>query len=165
VAQFDETIEKYIGESFNPLAIIKENLAQFTTVESDTERLKQIIEKTEAEVREIVDLCIVGAETCKKYEEELKFSPTFERITEIRQEIITPRLNIQGQHVATFQKFLMHVVQSFHLAFEMEVTMLYHKPEEMLLQFVNWYAFVGDISEICLQSLLKAKGKLYGNTL
>ena len=169
VASFGETIEQHISQSFGPLKIIKENLEQFTpkNVASDIARLKQIIEKTESEVREIIDLCIVGAETCRKYKEELESSSLApEKIAEIRQEIITPRLKIQEQHVATFQKFLMHVVQSFHLAFEMEVTMLYRKPEEILLQFVNWYAFVGDISEICLQSLLNAKEKLYaGNTL
>jgi hypothetical protein len=64
--------------------------------------------------------------------------------------------------VDTFQKFLMHVVQSSHLAFEMQTVMMHTEPAKILLQFISWYAFVGDISEICLQSLEKAKGKLYG---
>jgi len=162
IATFAESIEKYINEPFNPLGIIKDNLAQFTSVESDTERLKEIINTTEIEVREIINLCIAGVETSKKYQDELKASATPENFNNIRREIVAPRLEIMKKHKDTFQKFLMHVLQSYHLKFEMQTVMLYQKPEDILLQFINWYSFVGDISEICLQSLEKAKGKLYG---
>ena len=161
VAPFAETIEKYITEDFGPLNIIKENLTQFNSAADDLEKLRGIIEKTESDVRSIIDLCIVGAESCKKYKEELESDPTLERLAEIRQEIIAPRMEIQTTYSDIFQRFLMHVVQSFHLKFEMEVTMLHTEPSKIILQFVDWYCFIGDISEICLQSLQKARQKLY----
>jgi len=161
IANLAETLEKYAFEEWRPLDIIKDNLAQFNGVASDIEKLKGIVEKTEADVREIINLCIKGAGACKTHEEELKGELTPERLAEIRQEIIGPRLEIQGKYVNTFQKFLMHVCQSAHLAFEMQTVMMHTEPAKILLQFISWYAFVGDISEICLQSLEKAKGKLY----
>jgi hypothetical protein len=59
----------------------------------------------------------------------------------------------------------MHVVQSAHLAFEMRAAMMCTKPQEILQRFVDWFSYIGDISEICLQSLIKAKNKLYGGEL
>jgi hypothetical protein len=164
IAKFDETIQQYMTEDFNPLQIIQENLKQFTgeEVSRDIEQLKGIIEKTETDVRAIIDNCIKGAEACKKHKDELENNPVPERIAEIRQEIITPRFEIQGKYQDTFQRFLMHVAQSAHLSFEMKTVMLHSNSNEVLLQFINWYAFIGDISEICLQSLVKAKEKLYG---
>jgi len=162
VAPFAETIEKYMTESFDPLDIIKENLARFNGVADDLEKLRGIVRQTESDVRAIIDLCIAGAEACKKHREELEANPAPERIAEIRQEVIGPRMEIQTKYNSTFQRFLMHVVQSFQLKFEMETTMLYHKPEEILLQFSEWYCFIGDISELCLASLQRAREKLYG---
>ena len=161
IAPLAETIGKHIKESFNPLNLIKENLKNFNNAADDLEKLKGIVDATEFDVRAIIDLCITGVAACKKYKDELEAGPAPERLNEIRQEIIAPRLEIQGKYQAAFQRFLMHVLQSHHLAFEMQTTMLYAKPNEVLLQFVNWYCFCGDISEICLQSLVKAKGKLY----
>lgn len=163
VATFDETIQRYMTETFNPLQIIQENLKQFTGAEVsiDIEKLKGIIEKTETDVRAIIDICIEGAGVCKNHEEELKNKLTPERINEIHQLIVSPRFRIHTQHGDTLQKFLMHVCQSRHLSFEMKTVMLHSSPNEVLLQFINWYAFIGDISEICLQSLTKAKGKLF----
>ncbi|MFZ2783835.1 MAG: 6-hydroxymethylpterin diphosphokinase MptE-like protein [Sediminibacterium sp.] len=163
IANFDETIEKYIQESFGPLEIIKDNLAQFNSVNDDLEKLRGIIEKTETDVRAIIDHCIQAVEICKKHQAELESGPSMERLTEIRQEIIAPRIGIQTAYSDTFQRFLMHVIQATHLKFEMEVTMMHTDPTQILLQFVGWYAFIGDISEICLQSLVKAKEKLYAD--
>jgi hypothetical protein len=125
------------------------------------ERLREHIAKTETDVRAIIDLCILGAETCKKYEQELKGELTPERLNEIRTDIITPRMKLQAEYTDTFQRFLMHVCQSVHLKFEMECAMLHTKPAEILLQFIGWYSYCGDISELCLQSLVRAKEKLY----
>jgi hypothetical protein len=130
-------------------------------VQSDLEQLRGIITVTEAETREIINLCIKGVEACKTHTPELGTGPTPERIAEIRLEIIGPRAEIQTKHNDTFQRFLMHVCQSAHLKFEMETVMQCTRQEDMLPRFVGWYAFVGDISEICLQSLEKARDKLY----
>jgi hypothetical protein len=163
VEKFAETIDKHIVDTINPLDTIKSATAQFTTSKSDTERLKSIIEKTEADVSAIIQKCIDAAGVCNKYKEELESDISPERLQEIRQEIINPRLEIQSIYIDTFQKFLMHVVQSKHLAFEMETTMLCTEPKQILLKFVEWYSYVGDISEICLQSLRKARDKLYAD--
>ncbi len=164
VSKFTEIIEQHMTEAFNPLGIIRDNLQQFTVdnVASDIERLKGIVGRTEKEVRKIINLCIKGAEVCKKHKDELEKKPGSDRLNEIRREIIAPRLEIQEKHAETFQRFLMHVCQSYHLKFEMETIMLATKPEEILLRFIDWYSFIGDISEICLQSLEKARLKLYG---
>jgi hypothetical protein len=164
VARFDEIIEKYITEGFNPLKIIRENLKQFTSAKSDTKHLRGLIERTEVEVRDIINLCIAGVDSCKKHKDELEAKPKTERFQEIRKEIVAPRLEIQTKYSDTFQKFLMHCVQSFHLKFEMECTMLYTDPADVLSRFIDWYSFVGDISEICLQSLEQAKEKLYARS-
>lgn len=164
IANLAETIDKYAFEEWHPLDIIKENLAQFNGVDGDIEKLKGIVEKTETDVREIINLCIKGAGACKAHEEELESELTPEMFDEIRQKITEPRLEIQTKYADTFQRFLMHVVQSAHLSFEMRTVMLHTEPAEVLLQFINWYSFIGDLSEICLQSLQKARGKLYATT-
>ncbi|MFX1570625.1 MAG: motility associated factor glycosyltransferase family protein [Promethearchaeota archaeon] len=163
IATLEETLKKYITEKFDPLTIIKDTLKQFTSenVENDIEKLRLIIEKTENEVQEIINNCIKGVDICKTHEYELKSDLTNDRLNEIRTEIIAPRLEIQTKYGDSFQRFLMHVVQSTHLKFEMETVMLYTKPNEVLLKFPEWYSFIGDISEICLESLKKAKKKLY----
>jgi hypothetical protein len=161
IAPFQDAIDKYITNIISPLDTIHESLQAFTTAGQDMERLREHIAKTETDVRAIIDLCILGAETCKKYEQELKGELTPERLNEIRIEIITPRLKLQAEYADTFQQFLMHVCQSVHLKFEMECAMLHTKPADILLQFVDWYSYIGDISEICLQSLVKSKEKLY----
>lgn len=163
IAKFDKTIQIYIKEEFQILKMLQKCLSQFTSenVEEDIKKLKQIIDKTENEVEKIIEKCQLGADICKKYEEELKGEPSIERLNEIRLEIIEPRLAIQKDYGYTFQRFLMHVIQSAHLKFEMETVMLCTEPKQMLLKFVEWYSFVGDISQICLDSLVKAKKKLY----
>ena len=165
VSTLGEMIEKYITEDFGPLDIIKTSLAQFDSATDDLERLRSIIEKTETDVRAIIDHCIQAVEVCKKHQTELEAEcgggPSPERLVEIRQEIIAPRIEVQTTYSDTFQRFLMHVVQAQHLKFEMETTMMHADPALILLQFINWFAFIGDISEICLQSLVRAKEKLY----
>jgi len=162
IAPFADTIEHNVKDSFDPLSIIKNGLSKFVSRESDIETIKKIVDKTEIEVVAIIQLCIDAVETSKKYEMALKSKITTERLEEIRKEIITPRIDIQTKYADTFQKFLMHVVQSTHLKFEMECVMMITDPKEMLLQFKTWYSFVGDISEVCLASLRKAKAKLNG---
>jgi len=112
------------------------------------------------DIKCIINLCITGAAICKQHDEELKSEILPERLSLIRTEIIQPRLEVQTKYSETFQKFLMHVCQSVHLSFEMKGAML-NSPAEILKTFIGWYSFCGDISEICLQSLLKAKEKLY----
>jgi len=160
VAPFADTIEAYITDSINPLDTIRTALKAFTSADNDLEKLRAHIEQTEKEVRAIIDLCVGGAACCNKYDAELNAEITPARMTEIRTEIIAPRLKIQSEYNYTFQKFLMHVVQAAHLKAEMECAMT-KEPAQVLRQFLGWYSYVGDISEICLQSLVKAKEKLY----
>ena len=162
IKTFQEVIDAF-EDKFEPLNVIKTELAKFTSSKDDMERLKAKIEFTETEVRNIIDLCIKGSATCALYQEELKNTST-ERLREIRGQILDPRLEINKKHNDTFQLFLMHVLQSYHIKFEMETIMMYRTPAEILSNYHKWYAFVGDICEICLQSLMKAKDKLYGKS-
>lgn len=157
IATLQETITNL--QPFDPLKIIQENLK--APDQNDTEHLKGLIDKTVEDINCIINLCMAGAASCKLHEESLKGELTPERLTEIRQEIVQPRLDIQGKYTDTFQLFLMHVVQSVHLRFELECAMFCTDPKDVLLRFIGWYSFVGDICEICLQSLLKAKDKIY----
>jgi hypothetical protein len=145
-------------EPFNPLGIIRESLTPPS--EKDTEHLKSLIDKTLEEIQCIINLCITGHAVCELYKEELKGSEG-ERLDQIRNEIIQPRIEIQSKYTETFQKFLMHVLQSVHLKAEMQCAMM-TDPREVLLKMNEWYEFVGDICEICLQSLQRAKDKIYG---
>ena len=159
VTTFKDVIET-LKDSFNPLEIIKAELKNFTTIKSDLEKLKSKIDLTENETRKIIECCEKGVATCALYKDELKnISP--EKLQEIRKQILDPRIEINNAYGKTFQLFLMHVVQAYHLKFEMETIMTCRKPEEILANYHNWYAFVGDICEICLDSLIKAKETLY----
>jgi len=156
IQNLEETIKDF--ETFNPLKIIKDNLVKPSP--DDTEHLKGLIDKTVDEINCIINLCISGAAICKQYKQDLKTELTIKRLSQIRNEIIQPRLDIQKKYLNTFQLFLMHVIQSVHLKFEMEGAMM-KDAKEVLSTFVDWYSFVGDICEICLQSLLKARDKIY----
>ena len=162
---FKNVIDKYITEKYDPLDIIKSTLKDFTkdNVENDIEKLKKKIDFTENEIEIIIDLCKKGVESCNKYNNDLQNDIDDEAFVEIRKEIIEPRLKISKVYKDTFQLFLMHVIQSYHLKFEMEAAMECKNPKEILLKFSEWYCFIGDISQICLESLLKAKEKIYAN--
>ncbi len=159
ISTFKETIDKYVTESFNPLEIIKENLKDFK-IEDNIEKLRDKIDKTEADIKIIIEKCVEAVDICKKHKEELEGEVKIERLEILRKEIIKNRIEIVKDYTFTFQKFLMHVVQPYHLKFEMETIMMYTEVKDFLLQFLDWYAFIGDISEIILQSLLRAKEQL-----
>ena len=163
IAKLSEIIKKHITEKYNPLEIIKENLKQFTheNVKNDIIKLIDIIKDTERDINEIINCCKIGIDICKKYEKELGNNIDNEKLSKIRDEIIQPRLEVQTKYGDTFQRFLMHVIQSYHLKFEMECIMTCTEPKELLKKFIDWYAFIGDMSNICLESLIKAKAKIY----
>jgi hypothetical protein len=160
VMDFETVIMRMIQESFDPLSIIKTNLATFGTVEEDRIRLNEIITQTESDVMRIVELCEKGVNRCKKFDDELSQPLKNNRIKLLHMKILEPRVKIQGEYGETFQKFLMHVVQSYHLKFEIDALVTCETQAEFLRKTINWYAVIGDISQICLDSLRKAKAKI-----
>jgi hypothetical protein len=135
-------IESLLTEVINPLDIIKDGISAFTAdnVSEDIEHLIPLFDKTIKDVTAIVELCAEGAS--------LDPSLTFD-------ESLKNRSIIQSKYQETYQMFLMHVVQSVHLTYEMQYAI-----KEKSLH--DWYAYIGDLASVCLQSLLKAKGDLIG---
>jgi len=138
VEPLQKIIDLAVTEVFNPLDIIKEELKNFTSAEDDIEKLKILMDNTIRDVKDIIDLCIEGS----KLDEDLPIA-----------ELMAPRAKIIDNYNHTFQLLLMHIVQSIHLSLEMQYVMKIYKMSK-------WYSYVGDITNICLQSLLKAKDDL-----
>jgi exonuclease VII small subunit len=122
---------------------MKEGLNEFTAenVTEEISKIKVIFDKTELDLESIINLCEEGLKLCKVSEVEIN-------------ELLKARNKITTEYLNTFQKFLMHVVQSVHLVYEMQYAIEQRNPLE-------WYTLVGDISNICLESLLQAKKKIY----
>lgn len=156
VKTFGETLK--LLKPYDALKIIQDNLHFENT--SDIQKISKLMLKTESDIKKIINLCKIGVRACKKYENELKNDIDVNMFNEIRKEMVSPRIEIQNNYGDTFQKFLMHVVQSAHLKFEMEAAML-NDYKKVLAKFIEWYAFIGDISQICLESLLKAREKIH----
>lgn len=140
IDSLQKIIDNKLQESFYPSDIIREGLSQFTaeTIKKDIEHLNPLIDKTIEDLKSIVQLCEEGA----KQDPSLPVS-----------ELLKNRSKIHTEYIYTFQNFLMHVIQSIHLAWEMRYAI---KPQNP----IEWYQYIGDITYICLQSLLKAKGDL-----
>jgi hypothetical protein len=133
-------INEDLIEDVNILAAIKEGLESFDTsqIESAVEHIIPLFDKTIADLEGIIDLCIEGA------------NQSAELTVEESQK---NRIEIHTKYHDTYQMFLMHVIQSLHLVYEMQYAI---KPTNPIV----WYQFIGDITAICLKSLIKARGRI-----
>ena len=176
VMPFRESIDRYIHETFDPLAIIHERLRLFSPgdVKQDLAKVRKLINTTVQDVEEIIDYCRAGVnlyETNKaELEGYLKAPATVDanrkRIRQLEQEMNLLKDKARKNR-QTFQMFLTHVLQSFHIMFEMDMAAVPEKYEdidlarvEMCLRQVEWYAVIGDLSLVCLDSLKKAQAKI-----
>lgn len=176
VMPFQEVINKYIHESFKPLETIKLHLKKpfSAEVERDYKKVLKLIDKTAADMREIISNCREGINVYEAYKQELEqcladpgnIENLIDKLPKIEEDILGPKRRCGKIH-STFQLFLQHVIQSFHIKFEMEVVTIPEKHDndhlslvEILLKQAEWYAVIGDLANICLNTLLQAKGKL-----
>lgn len=175
VMPFQEAIDTYINESFYPLAIIKDNIEGFSAVSSqeDIEKVKQKINSTRTDLQTIMEQCREGFEKIKDNESilstiisggvqaENEFNPD-----ELYNEIIGYKKRIMAVQ-PTMQLFLMHIIQSFHVNFHIdlnEVPDLYDSEDkvkaDMILKHSKWFAILHDIIDICINSLNRAEANI-----
>jgi len=177
VMPFQEAINKYISEEFYPLQKIKKYLEVFDTVDIEAEknRLLDLITSTLSDLEGIVEYCRQGLDSYNKYEERLRGflagncagEITRESLVKWAEEVITPRITALREYHSTFQLFLMHIVQSFFINFEMDILSLsgkYDTQEEVIaaqiLAYGKWYDRIKGIVEICKEMLVKAREDL-----
>lgn len=183
VMPFSEAIASYIREEFYPLEIIKSNLAQFTEDDAreDLERLLERIDVTVEELECINCECKKGLEIINRHRQELQ--DIMERggqadgylrqhIGELEEEILGPKKKCIDQYDHTFQMFLAHIIQSYAIKFEMEMIAVPEKYDdydiarsEIMLNHNRWYSVVGEIANICIELLKKAKERLLQTSL
>ncbi len=176
IMPFEEAIDKHIQEEFYPQDTIRESLTAFTPqdVEEDLQQVMKLTADTIKDLEQIIENCRQGINSYEKYKDELESclnNPENIRIirkklTAIEHEIMDYKEKCRQLH-HTFQLFFAHVFQSFVIKFEMEMIAVpekYEDPDmarvEIILRQAEWYAVIGDMAAICLNSLLKSQEML-----
>ena len=177
VMPFHESIEKYVQQTTNPLSTIKERLAGFSAAEAnkDLRAVRRLVDETIGDVEAIIGFCVMGIERYEKHKDELtellqkteqEVQERVGRIAELEKLLDEPKQKVRKKR-RTFQLFLTHVLQSFHIKFEMEMIAVPEKYDdinkarvEICLRQAEWYAVIGDLSQVCLNSLKKAKTQI-----
>jgi hypothetical protein len=171
VMPLQESIDKYIKDEFYPVDLIKKYLSEFTkeNVDRDVENVMSIIDKTTEDVRFMMEECMQGLKEIQENEEYLSSVLNNEASIEAR-DIIDKILKHKNNVMLTsptMELFLMHIVQSFHIKFEMDMFSAYERYDNeeknmayIAIQHKKWYAVIYDIMQICIDSLEKAKRKI-----
>lgn len=167
VMTFQEAIDKYIREPFNPLNKIKDILGQFTKSPNDYERVDGLIEKTRNSFEKIVNLCDDGLKLFDGKAGELqamKDNPETEKLDDIMEQLLDIKKQCLSLDPSAWQLFFAHVGQSFYLAHEMEMFKYYDRYDspdkarvEIALQQREWFEVVGGLVKVCIGVLEKAK--------
>lgn len=176
VMPFQEAIDTHIQEEFYPRDAIRKSLTAFTSqdAEEDLQQVLALIADTIKDFEEIIEYCHQGISIYEKYKDELEgclnntenMKIIRKKLPDIEQEILEPKQKCRQLH-HTFQLFFAHVFQSFAINFEMEMIAVpekYEDPDmarvEIILRQVEWYAVIGELAGICLQSLVQASKQL-----
>ncbi|HHV76120.1 MAG TPA: motility associated factor glycosyltransferase family protein [Syntrophothermus lipocalidus] len=179
VMPFAQAIERYVQEQFGPLDIIKQALESFTDsqAQEDMEKLSELFDSTLADLDSIMNKCTTGSELIAACASELSSilkgerdndpGETSRRISALEKEILAHKNACVTKYNRTFQLFLMHIIQSYAIKFEMEMLAVPENYSEewkaraaILLSHDQWFKTVGEISNICIGLLREAKGKL-----
>ena len=177
VMSFQEAIDNYISsDEYYPLDIIRDQEISFPEEQKkrDLEQVLTLIRETEIDIRNIIDDCQLGVQICEMHQEMLErfaadteyFNAMRSRLDELNIEILAPQKRCL-QRRRTYQLFLTHMFQSFHVKFTMDMVAIpgkYDDPDlarvEIFMRHVEWYRVMGGLVAICLKSLLQAKEKL-----
>jgi len=176
VMPLQEAIDKHAQEEFYPRDTIRDSLTVFTPqdIEQDLQQVLVLTADTTKDLEQIIEYCRQGISSYEKYKDELEsclnntenMKSIRKRLTVIEREIMEPKESCRQLHHA-FQLFFAHVFQSFAIKFEMEMIAVPEKYEdqdmarvEIILRQAEWYAVIGDLAGICLQSLKKASKQL-----
>jgi hypothetical protein len=167
VMTFQEAIDKYIREPFNPLEKIKEIAGSFIPSSDDYEKVKILVEKTLASFRGISDLCEEGLKLFDEKSDELqamKDAPDTEKLDVIMKQLLDLKQKCIACDPLTWQLFFAHVGQAFYLNHEVEMFKYYDRcdsPEaarvEIALRQREWFEIVLGLIKICIQVLNKTK--------
>lgn len=174
---FARAIQEYIGEDFDPRQHITRLLSIFTSenAQQDRQTVLQIINKTISGLESITSYCLEGIKTCESFRPALEsaLASPDEMSDKLRSELPA----MEGEMLAwrgkchqvqpVFQNFLVHIIQSYYIKFEIEMVAIpgkYTDPDlaliDILLHQVDWYAVVADICQICRHSLSEARDRI-----
>ena len=98
---FQESIDKYIQTTFDPLTVIKTRLGDFSTTdaEKDLTAVRKLVDETVADVEAIIESCRQGIEKHEKYKDELigylqapaTIDKNLKKINEIEKQLTEPK--------------------------------------------------------------------------
>ncbi len=172
VIPLSQSIDKYVRETYNPLSIIKKHF--FTKKEDYIEEYKNtkiLIKNTIKDLQYMIDECKTGIELInnsneflgsyldsdKSYQEANK-----DKVIELFSQIIEPKKKIVSKN-RTFQMFLMHIIQSYNIKFEIDLNELPNKYDDhelvlavTCIRMKEWYGVIWEIIDICLNTLNKS---------
>lgn len=177
VMPFAEAISLYIKDSFAPLNLIKETLSHFTLdqTKSDIAKVKQIIEETLNDLKDMKEDCSMGIKTIQDNMALLESFLVGDNkdgkgditiVSKVEKEVFNYKNRITSKR-KTMQLFLMHIIQSFNVKFEMDIQTVYGKYEhfsmvktEIVLSQRKWFTIMQDIISICINLLEQTMEKL-----
>lgn len=177
VMPFADAIQKYIIKDFYPRRHLAEILSSFEVEDArqDKNKVLKVIEDTLSDLEQLLSYCQEGLKTCEKYQSELTSalstpeiinSNLLSRLPEIEKEIYSWRQKCDEKH-DTFQLFLMHIVQSFMITFQIAMEAIPGKHNDRNLANIEilscqheWYAVLYDLILVCLKSLADAQKRL-----
>lgn len=174
VMPFEESIKKYIGDKIYPVDLIKQQLSKFSAgnISNDTYTLLNVIDKTIEDIKKMMEYCIDGLDAIKDKKElyeKIVNGDSIEYIPDLDKQVIE---NLKYKNMVfntqpTMQLFLMHIVQSFTINFEIDINAIKGEDEDkvkvnakIILMYMKWYAVMHDVMAICLRSLEKAKDRV-----
>lgn len=168
-----EAIDKYINETFNPLEKIKDLLLQFTKsdMNNDIEKIVPLIDSTLNDLENMASFCMEGLEEIKESREYFdSIINNEESNIEDLKEKLKPILEYKKkvlETMPTMQLFLMHIVQSYHISFEIDLYALWERYDteaqalaKTAVEHMKWFAIIHDIIKICIGSLNKARDRV-----
>jgi len=172
VMPFEEAIALYIQDAFDPREKIDDYLSVFSTgnIHKDLERIKKTFKDTESDLQEMMDSCYKGVKFIQDNKEELlayqngeckvayKLDKMHETILKIKKEVFAKE--------PTMSMFMMHIVQSVYISFEIGIYALPDEIEDELaqkstavLKHEKFFGYVYKMIEVSRESLLNAMAK------
>jgi len=145
-----EIIPGYTGSVTDRLKCLLEH----KDISEDKNALKSLISKTESELMLILDMCNSGIDAVIAYRN------AAEKTTDLRDMAVSYRIKMQ-EYKDTWQLYLMHILQSYHIKSELEVVMETADEIEAISRMDKWYNEIGCLIYIALQAMVAAKGKLW----
>lgn len=174
---FSQAIEKYINEDFYPLQIIRESLASFTAdnIEEDLRKVRARIEEAREHLEQMMEYAREAFNLLRSKEAELAEvlegegeTGLFARedLAEVYRKVMERKMQIFSLQ-PTMQLFLMHIIQSYHIKFHIDINEMpdYYEGEKLvaaqLLYHIKWFAVMHDIIGICIERLDNAHKNLF----